>query len=221
MPGRLRWENNSKNTYWLLTLDGVRVGERFSHEPRQCCLCVDRSHAFWECDIAAAVRDVLQQQLARRGCHVLLQRKHFWLMHCQDRALHADLWRVACLAAVRAMERGRVTATLAKLPASPLPAYLALWFACIGVCSDLEDAIADYAALGKCRNSYTLSHPPPPPRPLRPTTMVDTRTTDANAAANPPPQAPGSLEEVASLDARHAPPGRRRAVSPSDLRPSS
>ena len=84
-------------------------------------------------------------------------------MHCPDWALHAELWRAACLAAVREMERGRVTATLAKPPAPPLPAYLAFRFACIGACSDLEDAIADYAALGKCRPAARACVLPPNP----------------------------------------------------------
>ena len=124
---RLRWENAAKEMFWLLALDGVHVGTRAAHQPLPCVLCggaalADRAHLFWECPPALAVRGALQQELARRGCAVVLERRHVWLMECPNRALHADLWRVACLAAVRAMNgaRTRVYTLRDKLPAGPL-----------------------------------------------------------------------------------------------------
>jgi hypothetical protein len=137
----------------LLALDGVHVGVRAAHRALPCVLCgggalADRAHLFWECPPALAVRGALQQELARRGCAVVLERRHVWLMQCPDRALHADLWRVACLAAVSAMEKARcyVYTLREKLPADPLSNV-----GCKVAHSTLLASVADYAALGDCR----------------------------------------------------------------------
>jgi len=164
---RLRWENACKETYWLLTLDGLRVGGRVAHAPLPCELCgggavASRAHMLWECPPAVAVRGALQQALARRGCAVVLERPHVWLMHCPDPALHADLWRVACLAAVRAMERGRATAwAVAHVDSHPLPADLAADIACRVALADLAASVADFAALGACRPAARACVLPP------------------------------------------------------------
>ena len=118
----------------------------------------------WECPPAIAVRGALQQALSRRGCTVVLERKHVWLMHCPDWALHADLWRVACLqlAAMRAMERGRTTAwAVAHVDGQPLPAVLAADIACRVALADLAASVADFAALGTCRPAARACVLPP------------------------------------------------------------
>jgi len=77
---RLRWENTAKEAFWLLALDGVHVGARAAHQALPCVPCggnalAGRAHLFWECPPALAVRGALQQELARRGCAVVLERR--------------------------------------------------------------------------------------------------------------------------------------------------
>jgi hypothetical protein len=123
-----------------------------------------RAHMLWECPPAVAVHGALLKALTRRGCTVVMEHKHVWPMHCPDRALHADLWRVVCLAAVRAMERGRTTAwAVAHVDGQPLPAVLAADIACRVALADLAASVADFAALGTCRPAsrafFWVGHP--------------------------------------------------------------
>jgi hypothetical protein len=60
-------------------------------------------HAFWDCPVARAVRDVLQAGLS--GLSV--ERRHVWLLESPSPAVNALLWRVVALCALNAVEEGR------------------------------------------------------------------------------------------------------------------
>jgi hypothetical protein len=113
----LKWDNNFKEVYWRLVLNGLPTAERM-HLADAHCICdiaevgppPSRWHHFWECPIAKAVVHVLQQQLgavpggALKPHHVL----------CMERpapSVHKGVWQVVCLAAVNAMVLGCRAAT--------------------------------------------------------------------------------------------------------------
>ena len=69
-----------------------------------------------------------------------------------------DLWRVACLAAVTAINgaRTRVYALRDKLPADPLSTVV-----CMVAQGELQASVADYAALDDCRPAARACVLPP------------------------------------------------------------
>ena len=67
-----------------------------------------RLHAFWECPVAQAVLRVLSGALVSPGLPpVALHVAHLWLCLPPLPVLNATVWRLACLAAVSAMDYGR------------------------------------------------------------------------------------------------------------------
>ncbi len=120
---RLGWENQEKEIWWRLLLGGVsgagghglgwRIGER--------CPCgwglgvgegggerveagEARDHAFWGCAPTVAVRTLLQRHLTRG---TRLQARHLWLLEPPAPDVHAEVWAVVALAALRAIVRAR------------------------------------------------------------------------------------------------------------------
>ena len=105
---QLPWENQHKEVYWRLVLNGLPLASRMrSSGPQPCaCGCPDphpgRRHHFWDCPLAAAVRSTLAAQLAGQQ----LSRQQLWLMR-HPASVHAGVWDAVCLAALAAMDGGR------------------------------------------------------------------------------------------------------------------
>ena len=127
---RLRWDNAYKEVYWRLVCDGLATAERMHQQDCE-CVCgpvvggqLGRRHHFWECPVAQAVVDVMQQQLVG-WMSGALQPHHVLCMRCPEPvpgvggapgpAMHKGLWRVVCLAAVNAMDGGRRAANKIRL----------------------------------------------------------------------------------------------------------
>ena len=105
-----------------MTVDGLPTAARM-HMHHSACLCgapcPGIQHHFWDCCIAKAVIDAMLSQLSTTwctrspGCDPILQ-KHIWLMQppVGPTALHRMTWLVLCLAAINAMDRGRIAANV-------------------------------------------------------------------------------------------------------------
>jgi hypothetical protein len=112
----LRWENENKEVFWRLAVDGVPLmGNTHVRTAVPHCGCggygnctraeaapvTPRMHYFWLCPVARAVCDVIERQ-----CGVLVARHHLWLC-CAPEGIMQPVWDVVVLAGVSAMERGR------------------------------------------------------------------------------------------------------------------
>lgn len=100
----LKWENIHKEVFWRLAVNGNSGAPVDSS--RQ-CLCdgqvACRKHRFWDCSVAAAVRNVLSAQLPP---NTDLQPCHVWLMRSPHPSIYKGVWQVVCLAALGAMAGG-------------------------------------------------------------------------------------------------------------------
>jgi hypothetical protein len=106
---KLPWENQRKELFWRLALDGLPTAERMhTGEPCQCgeAVAPGRQHHFWECPVAVSVRQELQAQLAPGAAE--LQCADLWLVRPVP-SVHYGVWKVVCLAAMNAMDAGRRT----------------------------------------------------------------------------------------------------------------
>jgi hypothetical protein len=116
---RLQWANAYKEPLWRLAVNGVRGAGGHGIVMRAPCICgyvvprahtdgsIHRQHAFWECPVAAAVRELLQRGL---GWGVQLQQWHVWLLQPPlGSAVRPVVWQVVATAAVYAMDRGRAS----------------------------------------------------------------------------------------------------------------
>ena len=130
----LRWENEHKEAWWRLTVDGFPLlGNSHIRGVRPAaCGCggfpgggpgwaSPRGHHFWACPVAQAVVDHLAIAV---GCPV--SRAEVWLVQAPE-AVQQCVWDVVVLAAVSAMEDGRrfMAAARQGVPAAlPGPALL-------------------------------------------------------------------------------------------------
>ena len=115
---RLPVENCRKEPFWRLALDGL-PGHQLAARPCPCgAPSCSRPHIFWDCPVARAVTNALQEELAAApnlsgvapppsdAAHVgLLQRTNVWLAHPPQHVNHF-VWLIVCLAAVSAMDLG-------------------------------------------------------------------------------------------------------------------
>ena len=102
---KLRWENDRKEIWWRLTVNGVANNARMGQHDRACACGggpPDRLHHFWECPVATTVVSELQAQLPG----VSLARHHVWLMHPPAAFVVRQVWQVVCMVAVAAMHKG-------------------------------------------------------------------------------------------------------------------
>lgn len=119
-------ENRIKEPYWRLAVNGVpgAGGADLCLSAECACgeVCLSprdtateeerervgarllRLHAFWNCPVAAAV---VQEVRAGLPAGTPLSRSHLWLGQPPAGAITRAVWRVVCMAAVAAMEKGR------------------------------------------------------------------------------------------------------------------
>lgn len=89
--------------------------------------CPGRVHHFWDCPVAVAVVDSVLTALPAAWCTRVAGRppltmRHVWLMQrpAGPKKLHSGVWRVVCLAALTAMDVGRLQANKLNVP-TPAP----------------------------------------------------------------------------------------------------
>ena len=78
---RLRWDNQHKEVFWRLTLNGLPTPKRMGKWGQRCVcgfVTPDRPHLMWDCPVAHAVVQVLEGQLGVTAGG--LQRRQVWLM---------------------------------------------------------------------------------------------------------------------------------------------
>ena len=103
----LRWYNVHKETLWRLAVDGVgQLGSCHVRVPAPPCACgaavaSPRLHAFWDCPVAAALREALQACLGQP-----VTRAQLWLL-LAPAGMQQPVWDVVALAALSALEVGR------------------------------------------------------------------------------------------------------------------
>ena len=116
---KLPWENERKETFWRLAINGVPAAGGHDIAPTGPCPCgwhgppsgedqphramQQQIHVFWSCPIAAAVRESVSSALppeTQLPCSAL------WLLQAPS-GIHNEVWSVACAAAVEAMNWGR------------------------------------------------------------------------------------------------------------------
>jgi hypothetical protein len=115
----LGWENGRKEPVFLLAYDGVATKKRLHVAGVCACGAANpgREHCFWDCPVAAAVAQAIQQQLPPP---VALRREHVWLGREPGCDLVAGgIWDVVAAAAIGAMAKGR--ALLVKWELGPAP----------------------------------------------------------------------------------------------------
>ena len=184
---RLPWQNKVKSVFWLLALDGIKCGARVLHSPdSRCLLCEgdlshDRRHVFWHCEGAQAIREAIQGELGHLGISAPLRPRHLWLMRRPSRAIHHDIWRVVCLAALAGMEAGRCAAWVVPTKSPEMPGHLAARIVRACALASFRAMLADYAALGVCRPAARASVAPP----ARPFFFVAHPTNPAALALRP------------------------------------
>ena len=99
----LRWENEQKEGYWRLTVNGftafhMHAADRIAGRPIARCPCGigmergDRLHHFWDFAVAQAVCDEI-----RSVSLVDVSIAHVWQVCCPT-GLHDRVWDVVCLA---------------------------------------------------------------------------------------------------------------------------
>jgi hypothetical protein len=115
---KVPWENSHKETLWRLAVNGVQGAGGLGICHRQACACgyqlspaqvragagyLHRQHAFWDCPVAQSVIAQLQRGLGARQ----FSQWHVWLLQPPGEGVQPAVWRVVCLAALEAMDRGR------------------------------------------------------------------------------------------------------------------
>jgi hypothetical protein len=103
----LKWENKHKEVLWRLVYDGFPTAARMHKTDRPCAcgvLMPDWQHHFWGCPIAQAVVQTMRAQLPQ---DIFLLQVHLWLGRVPMPGMHAGVWHVVMLAALRAMHKAR------------------------------------------------------------------------------------------------------------------
>jgi hypothetical protein len=135
---RQPWDNRAKEVLWRLALNGVPGAGGGGRRHAGPCVCgtqpcadqrvqwgsaVHRQHAFWDCPVAHAVRDQLQQGLQQGGEEAVpaVAQRHLWLLQSPSAEVPPVLWWAVSLAALAAMEQGRrhLWALVSRQPPTP------------------------------------------------------------------------------------------------------
>ena len=118
---KLPWENERKETFWRLSVNGVRAAGGHGIVPSGPCACgwvgpppedeqpsramQLQAHVFWSCPVATAVRATLRSTLSQQPA-APLPCSAVWLLQAPPHT-HDGVWAVVCATAVEAMEFGR------------------------------------------------------------------------------------------------------------------
>lgn len=155
---RLKWDNKHKEVLWRLVHDalplGARMGDRFT------CPCGhqgahDRLHAYWTCPVAVAVRDELLAALPADVAAPQRALPHpawLWMAGAlpvmTPQGVLVTVWRVACLAALNAMEHGRQCLAALNQRPEDLPNPIMTQIACTSSRGYFWFLLQDFASLG-------------------------------------------------------------------------
>lgn len=160
---RLPWDNQRKELFWRLSLDGLPTAARMHllGEPCACgALAPCRRHHFWDCAVAQAVLTELHRGLA--GYVVggpQLRPDHVWLARVPSQQLHAGLWLVISQAALLAMDKGRRLLTALQQAEQPLPCPAQLLIAQKVAAAAFWDMLADFVGLALCPAAWLIEVP--------------------------------------------------------------
>jgi hypothetical protein len=105
---KLPWDNQRKELFWRLTVDGKATLARM-HAVGGSCSCGVVApgilHHYWQCPVARSVVAVLQSHIPvlTRPLHTV----HVWMARPPVRSVHRGVWLVVCQAALLAMDQGR------------------------------------------------------------------------------------------------------------------
>jgi hypothetical protein len=120
---RLPWENTFMEPFWRLVYDAHPTAARLHRQDPCPCgdpAAPDHVHHYWTCPVAQAVQATITSSLTAANPHANpIERHHIWLALAPP-GVHRGVWDVVCLAAVRAMDRGR-RALLRETLAPPGP----------------------------------------------------------------------------------------------------
>jgi hypothetical protein len=181
---RIPWDNRYKDTFWRLTVNGVRaMGGHDISFPCACGWCPPpqiptplqamamRAHCFWDCPVAQAVVSEL--------CHALpassiISKTHLWLLRSPAVGILPEVWAFVAMTAVHAIYRGRCAMLNAFLdPSRPLPPLDLVrlgsqsacgWFWCLlQDFVDLQSIPRSWGALGPHHPFLHLIPTPPLP----------------------------------------------------------
>ena len=104
---RLPWDNQHKEVFWRLALNGLPLAARMPKDGQPCSCGTSgplpgRMHHFWECPVAVAVVSSLEAQLGGQ----LLAPPNIWLAQ-PPVGVHTGAWELISLASISAMDAGR------------------------------------------------------------------------------------------------------------------
>jgi hypothetical protein len=105
---KLRWDNQRKDVFWRLVLDGRPTAARMDMQADKCVCGVrvpGRLHHYWQCPVAQAVVHALQREMPQLQQQLLPV--HVWVARAPAGWVHRGVWRVVALSAVLAMDKGR------------------------------------------------------------------------------------------------------------------
>ncbi len=147
----LPWDNFIKEVYWRLTLNAIPTAARL-HRTSAACLCgcaiPDRKHHFWLCPVAQAVVQVLAGEVSAASPAparpVAVSAASVWLLDPPP-GVEGQVWAVACLAAMGAMESARKRMAATALQRSP--DVLSVPLLCRWAVARFWSLIADFAGM--------------------------------------------------------------------------
>jgi hypothetical protein len=165
---KLPWDNQRKELFWRLTVDGKANVTRM-HIVGGSCACGAVApgirHHYWECPVAAGVIGLLQSQMPAllQPLHTV----HVWMARPPMGSVHRGLWMVVSQAALLAMDQGRGLLCkwqkqISSPGEGPLPPYLhtqqqRLQAAGRAAQAAFWDRLHDFVGLGACPEGW-LSH---------------------------------------------------------------
>lgn len=192
----VRWELSHLEMFWRLPLDGVGLygSSRYSTWPVPLtCWCgqggVGRLHCYWECPVAECVVATIAAAVHAHYPAAVVSRCALWLAEAPRAGVHAGVWRVAVLAALEAMERGRRVLwaacmdTGARLDAGGRASHAQLARACVAAVETFWALLEDYAALhSEPPKGWSPDSLPAPGGPSRPQPFFHIASDGAGAA---------------------------------------
>lgn len=159
----LPWENAVKEPFWRLVYDAHPTAARL-HRPDSCpcgAAVPDRSHHYWTCPVAQAVQAAINSCLAAADPRAPpVQQRQIWLA-LPPPGVHSGVWDVVCLAAVRAMDRGR-RALIRETLYQPQPAAPAALVARSGqaACGHFWSCLYDFVSHRRIPHGWQERCPP-------------------------------------------------------------